>query len=223
MDSTTVRRQWAKRSGEYSPAYYAYYGPNETSALLCDIFDRHLDTDAQILELGCSSGRHLSYLFDHGYESLTGIDLNEAAFDVLGDTFPELDDAGTFYQGAIEDVLVEFDDNQFDAVYSVETLQHVHPESTTICKEIARITKRLLVTVENEGDVEDEPDSDRHDGLESPPKNGLRDYTAVSYINDEFPLYHRNWGQIFSDVGMTEIDVEPIGNTVLRTFRSAVG
>ncbi|MFB6178072.1 MAG: class I SAM-dependent methyltransferase, partial [Halobaculum sp.] len=31
MNSDEVRRRWADRSGEFSPEYYAYYGPNATS------------------------------------------------------------------------------------------------------------------------------------------------------------------------------------------------
>lgn len=204
MNPTDVRREWAQRSGEFSPAYYAYYGPNETSDGIRRILERFLDRDAPVLELGCSSGRHLSHLFDHGFETLAGVDVNDDAFDVLADTYPDLAASGEFYHGAIEDVIGEFDDDQFQAVYSMETLQHVHPDAEWIFDELSRITADLLVTAENEGG------SDRARSTDP----------DVSYINDDFPLYYRDWNAIFTDRGFVEVDATPEGRDTVRTFRT---
>jgi len=51
--------------------------------------------------------------------------------------------------------------------------------------EFARVTSDLLVTAENEGNS---------------PNRG-RGEAEVSYVNDEFPLYHRDWNKIFSERG----------------------
>ena len=146
MDSHEVRRRWERRSGEYSPEYYAYYGPDETSETLRALLDRYVGRDARVLELGCSSGRHLAHLHDHGYENLTGIEVNEHAFEVLADSYPALADAATLHHGAIEDLVPAFEDGAFDAVYSVETLQHLHPDARWVFDDLARITGDLLVT-----------------------------------------------------------------------------
>ncbi|ELZ33862.1 methyltransferase, partial [Halogeometricum pallidum JCM 14848] len=74
MDSNDVHRRWTGRSGAYSPEYYAYYGPNETSEMLADAIDRFAGSDPSILELGCSSGRHLAHLFEEGYEDVSGVE-----------------------------------------------------------------------------------------------------------------------------------------------------
>nr|WP_282594282.1 class I SAM-dependent methyltransferase [Halorientalis brevis] len=205
VDSNEVRQEWAERSGEYSPEYYAYYGPDETSESIRSILDRFVARDASVLELGCSSGRHLAHLLDHGFENLAGIEVNGDAFDVMEETYPALADQGTFYHAAIEDVVGDFEDGQFDAVYSVETLQHLHPDVEWVFEEIARITDDLLVTVENEGG-EDQSHSDDPD---------------VNYVNDDFPLYYRDWSRVFTEFDFVEVDAEVGERDTVRTFRSA--
>lgn len=191
MDSNEVRRQWAERSGEYSPEYYAYYGPDETSESILTILERFLDRDARILELGCSSGRHLAHLYENGFEKLTGIEVNDDAFDVMEENYPDLAAHGTFYLDAIEDVVGDLEDGRFDAVYSVETLQHIHPDCEWVFAELSRITDELLITVENEGEL------DRSEGGE----------TVVNYVTDDLPLYNRDWSRVFTDLGFVELTV----------------
>lgn len=177
MNPDEVREKWAERSGEYSPEYYAYRGPNAVSERIRERIDATATGPAPaVLELGCSSGRHLAHLHEHGYRNLHGIEINEAAFEVMAEAYPELADDGTFYRGAIEDVVGEFPDDRFDVVYSVETLQHVHPEAgpadadasaddgadASVFAELARIVDALLLTVENEhgGNDDDERGDD---------------------------------------------------------------
>ncbi|AQL43620.1 SAM-dependent methyltransferase [Halorientalis sp. IM1011] len=200
MDSHDVRREWAGRSGEYSPEYYAHYGPDKRSESLRATFAEHLDPDARVLELGCSSGRHLAHLLDHGFENLEGIEINADAFETMEDAYPDLAAAGTFYCDAIENVVEDFEDDRFDAVFSVETLQHIHPDADWVFAELARITSSLLVTIENEGDEGDE--------------NG-----DVNYVHDDFPLYYRDWNRVFTDLGFDQIDVEHGERDTVRTFR----
>lgn len=203
VNSTEVRREWAERSGAYSPEYYAYHGPDARSESVRGLLERFVERDASILELGCSSGRHLSHLQDGGFCTLSGIDVNEDAFDVMAATYPDLAAQGTFYLEAFEDVFGEFDDDQFDVVYSVETLQHVHPDSEWLFEDVHRITSDLLVTVENEGDRERSASND----------------PAVSYVDDEFPLYFRDWNRVFTEVGFVEVAVSEVPRDTVRAFR----
>ena len=202
MDSEEVRDHWADRSGEYSPEYYAHYGPDETSETLLEILDRHLGRDASVLELGCSSGRHLAHLHEHGYDDLSGIEVNEDAFDVMAEVYPDLADAGEFYPAAIEDVVADLADDSFDAVYSVETLQHVHPDAGWVLEELVRVAGDLLVTVENEGG----------EGAQAAGSD-------VNYVNDDFPLYYRDWHDVFTGLGLEEIHAETGERDTVRAFR----
>ncbi len=207
MDPNSVRQQWEERSGEYSPDYYAYYGPNETSELLRARLDSVIESDAAILELGCSSGRHLAHLHDGGYEDLHGIEINGEALSVMEENYPELAADGTFYIDAIENTITEFDDDQFDVVFSVETLQHVHPDGG-VFGELERITANRLITVENERRA-DENGEEGDDGSSE---------TPVNYVHDEFPLYFRNWNRVFTDRGFTEVFSEQTDRDVFREF-----
>jgi len=119
---------------------------------------------------------------------------------VLAETYPELAAAGTFYRAAIEDVVGEFADDQFAAVYSVETLQHLHPDASWVFGELARITGELLVTVENEGRAGPGADD-------------------VNYIDGEFPLYYRDWNSVFTERGFREVASATLDRDTLRAFR----
>ena len=203
MEPDDNRRGWAERSGDYSPEYYARIGPNEVSETLATVLDYYAHEDAAILEVGCGSGRHLAHLRDNGFKNLSGIDINEDSFDVMAERHPRLAATGTFHTGAIEDVIPEFPDDEFDVVYSVETLQHIHPENTWVFEELIRVTSDLLITAENEGNS---------------PQRGRGD-EKVSYVNDDFPLYFRDWKRVFSELGLAQLVREPTNRDTVRVFR----
>ena len=228
MDSNAVRQGWARRTGEYSPRYYAYYGPNETSELVRARLDDAVGPDAAVLEVGCSSGRHLAHLHEHGYSDLHGVEINEDAFAVMAETYPDLAAQGNFYADAVQNVVSDFDDGRFDAVVSVETLQHIHPDDAWVFAELVRITGDLLVTVEIEGEMDEEDDEDdreptrgddREPGREDEGERDADD--GVNYVNDEFPLYYRDWNRVFTDLGLVEVGSQSIGTDTLRAFRPA--
>ncbi|MBX0296194.1 class I SAM-dependent methyltransferase [Haloarcula nitratireducens] len=204
MDPDDVREDWAERSGKYSPTYYAEIGPNEVSETLADVLGHYVADDVSILEIGCGSGRHLAHLLRNGYENLTGIDINEDSFDVMAENYPRLAETGTFHTGAVEDFVGDVEDDAFDVVYTVETLQHIHPDDAWVFDEISRITADFLVTAENEGNS---------------PQRG-RTETDVSYVNDDFPLFHRNWKGIFSERGFAQLIREPTSRDTIRVFRA---
>jgi SAM-dependent methyltransferase len=201
-----VRRQWATRSGEFSPEYYAHRGPDETSEAISELLESVQDGDT-VLELGCSSGRHLAYLLENGFEDLTGIEVNAHAIEVMAASYPALAAAGTFQVEAIEDALSTFADDEFSAVYSVETLQHIHPDNEWVFEELARITEELLITVENEGGHAWQDSTEIVDGYE------------VNHVDEGVPLYYRDWSCVFTDLGFVEIDTQVGTRDTLRAFR----
>ena len=100
----------------------------------------------KILELGCNVGRNLEALRRANYTNTFGIDINVKAIDLGEKCFPEL--RGLYY-GSIEEWIIELKDNDFELVFTMAVLEHIHPSSEWIFKEIARITK-YLITIEDE-------------------------------------------------------------------------
>lgn len=207
MDADAVLRTWHHQSGEFSPDYYAYHGSNATSEFVRQSLDTHIEPDGAVLELGCSAGRHLAHLHEYGFEDLYGIDINDDAFESMEQAYPALAQAGTFAFDAIENVVPQFDDREFAAVYSVETLQHIHHENDWVFEHVARITDKVLVTVETSPD----PGHRAAAGVE------------MKYINGEFPLYYRRWNDIFESYDFTEVESKPMGRNTARVFRRDVG
>lgn len=197
---TDTTDPWRGRSGEFSPTYYAHKGPDATSERLRELLVERVGRDAAVLELGCNVGRHLAHLHDDGFSDLAGVDLNPEAVDALGETYPGLAAAGEFVVADLVDFLAGLPDGAYDAVYSVETLQHVAPADETAFDDAARVTGDLLVTVENEGGV-DGPGHDR---------------TRV----DDLPLYHRDWAHVFASRGLRAVVEDERGRDTLRAFRA---
>ncbi|MFW5905232.1 MAG: class I SAM-dependent methyltransferase [archaeon] len=203
MESSDVRSQWAERTGEYSPRYYAYYGPDELSDAIVSVLQTHLPPSISALEVGCSSGRHLARLYREGYRDITGIEINAEALDVMEEQYPETAAVGTYYEDAVESVVETLDDREFDVVFSVQTLQHLHSDSEWVFDELRRIAEKLIVTVEIEG-------ADRRDGAE----------TLTREI-DGLPMTHRNWRHVFERGDFSQVHSEDIGTSTLRAFRRA--
>lgn len=199
MDSHEVRQEWAERTGEYSPTYYAHYGSDATSELVRETLVDHVGRDARVLEVGCGVGRHLAELADAGFTDLSGVDVNDEALDVLAETYPDLAAAGTFHATAIEEYVTDLPDDAFDAVVSVETLQHLHPDVDWVFGEIARVTGARLLTVENERAAHGE----------------------ITHVDDGVPLYHRDWNRVFTEEGLVEIESTDLKRDRARVFRPA--
>ena len=209
MNPDSVRREWAERTGAYSPEYYAHLGPNWVSEALRETLVERVGTDASVLELGCSSGRHLAHLAEAGFSDLHGVEVNDEAFAVLAGEFPALHATGQFYHDAIESALPTFADRAFDAVFSVETLQHLHPDAEGALDHVVRVTDGLLVTVENEGPAGGENGTGAEGGAGR---------EGVNYVDGEFPLYYRDWGAVFVERGMVEVEVEEQKRATRRAF-----
>jgi len=197
VDSHEVRQEWAERSGEFSPTYYAHYGPDATSERVRALLTEGVGREASVLEVGCSSGRHLAALHEAGFTDLTGVDVNADALDVLAETYEELAETGEFHAASLESYLPDLEDDAFDAVFSVETLQHIHPDAEWVFEELARVTGDMLVTVENE----------------SGPAG------TVNEVTESLPLYYRDWERVFTDLGLRAVESTEGKRDTVRVFR----
>lgn len=105
---------------------------------------------AKILEPGCNIGRNLDYFMQLGYEDLTAIEVSKYSLDFGALFYPKVHETAIIHVGMAEEILKTFDDEAFDATLSMAFLMHIPPESEFIMDELARVTKKVLVTSEDE-------------------------------------------------------------------------
>ncbi|QAS51883.1 class I SAM-dependent methyltransferase [Halobacillus litoralis] len=127
-----------------------YKNKVERSEFLTPHVKKYVDKDAKVLEIGCNVGRNLNHLFEHGYEQLSGIDISEEALQELKKSFPKLADKADLNNASVEDFIPTLQDGQFDMVFTMAVLEHIHPDSEWIFNEIVRITSGYLIIVEAE-------------------------------------------------------------------------
>ena len=128
----------------------AYLNKPIRSQTLLKIIKRHSKPHDKILEIGSNIGRNLKHLFDTGYRNLHCVEINPEAIIQMKHFFPEVAEITEIYVDTIENVIIDFEDEQFDTVYTMAVLEHIHPESEWIFPEIARITGNNLITIEDE-------------------------------------------------------------------------
>ncbi len=130
------------------PASYLTGEPR--SKFLVELVRRYATAESSILEIGCYVGRNLNYLFLAGFKNLTGIEISEKAVKLLKQSFPEMARYAKIHNLPVEEIIREFRDREFDIVFTMAVLQHIHTDSEWIFPKIARITRDYLITVENE-------------------------------------------------------------------------
>jgi SAM-dependent methyltransferase len=118
-----------------------------------DLVQPRLRPDWTVLEIGCNVGRNLSFLLDAGLRQLTGIEINGEALALLRSTYPELGSTAKLINAPVEDAIGHMAARSFDLVYTMAVLEHIHPDSEWVFAEMARITRSLLVTIEDERGV----------------------------------------------------------------------
>jgi SAM-dependent methyltransferase len=142
------RSKQSLRKGNYTKT-------NNTSILLRSLIDEYTgDKDVSVLEIGCNAGRNLICLYDSGYRNLSGVELNSAAIELMREEFPELEEDANITVSRIQNIIGDFDDNQFDVVYTMAVLQHIDRDTEDLFSEMARITKDILIINEAESDAE---------------------------------------------------------------------
>lgn len=120
------------------------------SLFLVEIVKRYNKTNARILEIGSNVGRNLNYLFLAGFKELSGIEISENAVQLLKELYPEMASHVKIYNISVEELIKDFKDGEFDVVFTMAVLEHIHPDSEWVFPQVARITKHVLITIEDE-------------------------------------------------------------------------
>jgi SAM-dependent methyltransferase len=109
-----------------------------------------VDQHSSILEVGCGWGANLHHLKKLGYSDLTGVEISSDAVEMLRRTYPDLYSSGSVISGSAEEILPELGSDSVGVFLTVATSMHLHPKSSSVYREIARIAGKYICTVELE-------------------------------------------------------------------------
>ncbi|WP_188205526.1 class I SAM-dependent methyltransferase [Alkalibacillus aidingensis] len=147
-ESKALHEYWKKPGDNNRPE--RYLRKLTRSEFLYNYIQKYVDQNARLLEPGCNIGRNLNFLFERGYQKVAGIEINEEAVQLLNKHFPDLGREADIYEGTIEEVITNFKDDHFDLTFSMAVLEHIHPDSDWVFKEISRVTHSYLIIIEDE-------------------------------------------------------------------------
>ena len=144
-----VHQYW-NRPTDAGNAPQSYLEGAARSQFLVELIKRYTKPNTRVLEIGCNVGRNLNYLFNAGFSNLSGIEINEEAVRLLKQSFPEMADHIAIHNTPVEEIIRHFANDEFNIVFTMAVLEHIHTDSEWIFSEIVRITKDHLVTIEEE-------------------------------------------------------------------------
>ena len=171
-------------------------GPNKnllSKNLIKEVQKLVREKEKRILELGCNVGRNLNFLFNKGYLDLSGIEINKNAIELMKKTYPPVYYNSDIKVDSIEKSIKNICNERFELVFTVAVLMHLSHKSNFVFKEISRITKNFLITIEEEG---------------------------IELVWSHYP---RNYKEVFEKLGMKQIkEKKGLGankTITLRVFR----
>ncbi|SER76162.1 Methyltransferase domain-containing protein [Gracilibacillus ureilyticus] len=140
-----VHNYWIRKS---SPEAYLIH--RERSEFLLPYIRKYANTDNSILEIGCNAGRNLQTLFENDFKRLAGIEISKQAVEKLKKTYPALAAQSDVIHSPVEEWIKQVPSGHFDLVFTMAVLEHIHPDSEWVFEEIARISRKHILTIEDE-------------------------------------------------------------------------
>ncbi len=152
-----IHNYWNNPDKYNKPELYVKKEANAKSAFLYNNIKQYITKQTTILDIGCNSGRNLNYLYNLGYKNLTGIEINKEAVLLMQKTYPKLFLNSKIINLPVEIAIKGIADNKHDLIFTMATLEHIHPDSAWVFTEMIRICNGYIVTIEDE-----ETNSPRH-------------------------------------------------------------
>lgn len=143
---------WTKEVNEKGnpnrPIFYSVK-PKGIIDYLYNFWNSYVSKEDIILEPGCNCAVNLHWLYTLGYKNLQGIEINCSAIEEMKKRFPEYNNF-KIYKGALEDILPTIESKSIDVIFTMAVLEHVHTSKTEAFKEMVRVAKKYIITVEDE-------------------------------------------------------------------------
>ncbi|MDA1228172.1 MAG: methyltransferase domain-containing protein [Chloroflexi bacterium] len=139
----------AKKEGN-RPEFYAQK-PQDINRRISEIVSTYApEMPSSVFEVGCNAGTNHEFWRQKSLTSIGATEINPNAIDQLRTSYPELAKQLALWEGPLEEMLPTVPDSDYDLVFSMAVLQHVHPASTEVMDQMSRIAGKLLLTCERE-------------------------------------------------------------------------
>lgn len=138
---------WAEGSFEKpkDPSHFIDLRPGIDILLLNKVQDYATTTDSAILDLGCNCGRHIEFLYNHGFRNLSGVDIMKDAITFFKDRSPDAYKGSNICHDFFQRFLLKKKTLEYEIVYTVgATIELVHP-SFDVIKEMCRVSKSYVI------------------------------------------------------------------------------
>ncbi len=135
---------WKSPPAPNDPATYAA-APPARAAYIKALIERTFPTARTVLEPGCNTGRNLAALCKD--YTVRGIEISPAAVKHLRKKYRRLKDV-TIVNGTLEEELPY--EPTTDVIFTCAVLEHIHPDSKALFKDMADLTKLGIITIEDE-------------------------------------------------------------------------
>ena len=117
---------------------------------LVALLRQYADDDTRILEIGSREGDNLASLLKAGFTRLSGFESNVDKVAVLKERHPEVASQVDVIPGPVHSSLRGSADATFDLVLTVGFLFDKEGDFDWLFPELARVTRRYLISIENE-------------------------------------------------------------------------
>jgi SAM-dependent methyltransferase len=114
---------------------------------ILNILSPLISKECSILEIGCNHGRCLNQLWQAGYKNLLGMEISKYAVGRMSNAYPWLANIGVDI-GPAEQSIRKYPNSSIDVIFSVATLEHMHPDNKYMFKEMARVASKYVLAIE---------------------------------------------------------------------------
>jgi SAM-dependent methyltransferase len=145
-----IADKWRTAQKDDGIGYQHYIELEEDSKVLLSEITSCAKPQDRVLDLGCNVGRELNHLWELGFRDLTGVEIGEAPVRAMKEVFPEMAGGSRIINRSMTEAIVEFGDAEFDLVYAHGSLVSLSAREQFVFDEMVRVTRCLIVTLENE-------------------------------------------------------------------------
>lgn len=149
-DIVPVQQLYDYFSQEKPGGHYYSAAPKRSSRsqTIINMLSPFITKDDSMLEIGCNLGRNLNHLWQSGYKNLYGMEISEHAVRRLRVEYPCLANIPVDI-GPAELSIRKFGSKSVDVIFTMATLESLHPDSRFLFKEVARVARKYVLAIES--------------------------------------------------------------------------